>query len=54
MILDYIIERTNKYINSIPKNERKKYGQFFTSKETARFMASLYTISKQIPVNYKR
>ncbi len=45
MILDYIIERTNKYINSIPKNERKKYGQFFTSKETARFMASLYTIS---------
>ena len=26
----------------MPKKERKKYGQFFTSMETARFMASLY------------
>ena len=26
----------------LPKKERKKYGQFFTSMETARFMASLY------------
>lgn len=26
------------------KKECKKYGQFFTSKETARFMAGLYTI----------
>ncbi len=43
-MLDYVIERTNKYIDSMPKNERKKYGQFFTSKETARFMAELYDI----------
>jgi len=43
-MLDYIIERTNKYIDSMPKKERKKYGQFFTSKETARFMAGLYII----------
>ncbi len=43
-MLDYIIERTNKYIDSMPKKERKKYGQFFTSKETARFMAGLYNI----------
>ncbi len=28
----------------MPKKERKKYGQFFTSKETARFMAQLYNI----------
>lgn len=41
-MLDYIIERTNRYIDSMPKKERKKYGQFFTSKETARFMAGLY------------
>ena len=27
------------------KKERKKYGQFFKSKDTARFMAGLYTIS---------
>ncbi len=43
-MLDYIIERTNRYIDSMPKKERKKYGQFFTSKETARFMAELYNI----------
>ena len=38
-MLDCIIERTNRYIGGMPKKERKKYGQFFTSKETARFMA---------------
>lgn len=43
-MLDYIIERTNRYIDDMPKKERKKYGQFFTSKETARFMADLYNI----------
>lgn len=43
-MLDYVVERTNKYIESMPKNERKKYGQFFTSKETACFMAGLFTI----------
>ena len=43
-MLDYIIECTNRYIDSMPKKERKKYGQFFTSKETARFMAELYNI----------
>lgn len=43
-MLDCIIERTNRYIDSMPKKERKKYGQFFTSKETACFMAELYNI----------
>jgi adenine-specific DNA-methyltransferase len=43
-MLDRIIERTNQYIEAMPKKERKKYGQFFTSKETARFMAGLYEI----------
>ena len=43
-MLDYIIERTNRYIDDMPKKERKKYGQFFTSKETARFMSELYNI----------
>jgi adenine-specific DNA-methyltransferase len=45
-MLDRIIERTNQYIEAMPKKERKKYGQFFTSKETARFMAGLYEIPK--------
>ena len=35
-MLDCIIERTNRYIDSMPKKERKKYGQFF--------MASVQTI----------
>lgn len=43
-MLDDIIERTNTYIDNMPKSERKKYGQFFTSKETACFMAGLYVI----------
>ena len=47
-MLDYIIERTNRYIDSMPKKERKQYGQFFTSKETARFMAGLYTIPENL------
>lgn len=43
-MLDYIIKQTNLYIKDMPKIERKKYGQFFTSKETAIFMARLYDI----------
>lgn len=43
-MLDCIIERTNQYIDTMPKKEQKKYGQFFTSKDTARFMANLYQI----------
>ncbi|NBH15531.1 DNA methyltransferase [Lachnospiraceae bacterium] len=49
-MLDFVIERTNKYIESMPKKERKKYGQFFTSKETAQFMAGLYIISKNTSI----
>lgn len=41
-MLEKIIELTNCYIESKPKKERKKLGQFFTSMETARFMANLY------------
>ena len=28
----------------MPKKQRKAYGQFFTSKETARFMAGLFSM----------
>ena len=44
-MIDEIIERTNFYINGMPKEERKKYGQFFTSKETALYMAELLSES---------
>ena len=43
-MLEKIIELTNLYIGSMPKKERKKCGQFFTSLETARFMVNLYEI----------
>ncbi|MCM1424896.1 MAG: Eco57I restriction-modification methylase domain-containing protein, partial [bacterium] len=48
-MVNYVIERTNKYIDSMSKKERKKYGQFFTSKETARFMTELYCIPDNKP-----
>lgn len=47
-MLEKIIDLTNRYIDSMPKKERKKYGQFFTSMETARFMAGLYDIPESM------
>ena len=46
-LLDFAIQTTKKYIEQMPKFQRKKYGQFFTSKETAVFMAELF----EVPVN---
>ena len=46
-LLDFALETTKKYIEQMPKSQRKKYGQFFTSKETAVFMAELF----EVPVN---
>lgn len=44
-MIDRIREQTNIYIDEMPKTERKKYGQFFTSKETAMYMAGLFVIA---------
>lgn len=46
-MLKSIIEKTSQYIETMHKQERKKYGQFFTSMETAQYMASLFVISEQ-------
>lgn len=43
-ILDKIEETTGEYLTGMPKSIRKKVGQFFTSKETAVYMASLFEI----------
>ena len=43
-MLDFAIKATTEYIDRMPKSQRKKYGQFFTSKETAAFMAELFEI----------
>ena len=44
-LLDYVNHATNAYIATMPKAERKKYGQFFTSPQTADFMAGLFDLS---------
>ena len=41
-MIDFVTDATTEYIERMPKAQRKKYGQFFTSKETATFMASLF------------
>ncbi len=46
-LLDKVVKSTTEYIEKMPKALRKKYGQFFTSKETAVFMASLFSISEE-------
>ena len=46
-VLDYVAERTSKYILSKPKDMRKSLGQFFTSKTTARFMACLFSFPQK-------
>lgn len=43
-MLNSIIDVTEKYIEDMPKEIRKKFGQFFTSKETAVFMAGLFNL----------
>lgn len=43
-MVDYVFQKTTEYIARMPKSLRKKYGQFFTSKETAIFMANLFAI----------
>lgn len=46
-MLDKVIEKTNEYIQTMPKQLRKQYGQFFTSKETAVFMAKMFSVPKK-------
>jgi len=41
-MLRKVIENTDRFMSSVPKSKRKKYGQFFTNVTTARFMASLF------------
>lgn len=45
--VDFVAETTKKYIEQMPKMQRKKFGQFFTSKETAIFMAGLLDIPEE-------
>ncbi|WP_455611525.1 Eco57I restriction-modification methylase domain-containing protein [Cloacibacillus porcorum] len=50
-MIDHVVHATTEYIEHMPKSLRKKYGQFFTSKETASFMADLFTIPNQSSIS---
>lgn len=41
-LVDSVFEETLKYLKEMPKAKRKTIGQFFTSAETARYMASMF------------
>ena len=43
-MINHVFQATTEYIGRMPKTLRKEYGQFFTSVETAAFMADLFTI----------
>ena len=43
-ILEEVVENTNAFIASVPKSQRKKFGQFFTTAKTAEYMADLFCI----------
>lgn len=51
-MLDYILLKTLEFLEEMPKSKRKKKGQFFTSKETAEYMAGLFN-TNNIPDNIR-
>lgn len=46
-MLQYAVEKTSSYLKEMTKEKRKDIGQFFTSPETARFMAGLFDIPEK-------
>ena len=44
-LIDFVANATSHYIAQMPKTQRKSLGQFFTSPETAQFMAKLFDLS---------
>ncbi|MGH4120145.1 Eco57I restriction-modification methylase domain-containing protein [Clostridium sp.] len=47
MLVEQIYDNTMLYISSVPKNNRKKIGQFFTPPSVATFMGSLVEYTKK-------
>jgi len=46
IMLNQVITNTQSFVNSITREERKKYGQFFTSELSAEYMASLFDVDQ--------
>ena len=43
-ILEKTYAATAAFVESIPKTQRKRYGQFFTSKMTVEYMAGMFSL----------
>ena len=41
-LLEDIIRNTERFVASIPKEDRKRYGQFFTAEKTAVYMSCMF------------
>lgn len=48
-ILEEVVSNTDDFVVSVPKSQRKKLGQFFTTPSIARFMAGLFDIDLHKP-----
>lgn len=48
-MLNFVIENTNNFIATVPKSQRKAYGQFFTSRASAQYMAEMFDIDLTLP-----
>lgn len=48
-MLKEVIASTNGFMETMPKNKRKAYGQFFTTELTARFMVQMFEINIELP-----
>ena len=43
-VLDEVVFNTDDFVSSVPKSQRKKFGQFFTTPSIAKFMTALFDI----------
>ena len=44
-MLEYVFDKTICFLENMPKSVRKKKGQFFTSVETATYMAEMFDLN---------
>lgn len=49
-MLDEVIKNTNDFIQHVPKSQRKRLGQFFTTSKTAAFMANMINVDLTKPL----
>jgi adenine-specific DNA-methyltransferase len=47
ILINNVVEATLKYLQTMPKEKRKAIGQFFTSTETAQYMATMFDKPKK-------